>query len=206
MLAANSPLDHSGNGNRYPAALCKDMIGQHLRCRGQEECTDMRTGIDLAESELNAHEKQIVAAVRSDGWFGTHVTSGEGAPAFSYTIGFWKTLGLPEILTFSLPGKTAHGSFWALYDLCKASGALPIATPVPEILNNVDVQFFPLGDTARRKYMLSDTWFYCGDKFPCLQMVWPDFQNVFPWQPGFSSHFEGQQSDETRDGWTRSSN
>jgi Domain of unknown function (DUF4262) len=44
-----------------------------------------------------------------------------------------------------------------------------------------------------------------GDDFPCLQPVWPDKANRFPWQDGFDRGFEGQQPDLTAGAWARPS-
>jgi hypothetical protein len=44
-------------------------------------------------------------------------------------------------------------------------------------------------------------WFYGGDRFPCLQIVWPDRAGVFPWEPGFDATFSNDQADLTEHGW-----
>jgi len=44
-------------------------------------------------------------------------------------------------------------------------------------------------------------WFYGGDDFPCLQIVWPDRAGRFPWEADFDAQFEGNQPDLTEQGW-----
>lgn len=46
-------------------------------------------------------------------------------------------------------------------------------------------------------------WFYGGDEFPCLQLVWPDRSGLFPWEPDFDPEFGGDQPDPTEQGWTK---
>lgn len=166
----------------------------------------MRTALDFADTSLNEHEKKIVNQVRERGWFCTSVAGDENNLAFTYTTGFWKTLGVAELLTFSLPPKTAYVAFDIAYQQCKTRGPLPVAQPMGDFINAVDVQFRPLVDDARQKHMLSSMWFYCGENFPCLQMVWPDFGNIFPWQRGFDGRFRGQQPDLSPDGWHNRAN
>jgi hypothetical protein len=47
-------------------------------------------------------------------------------------------------------------------------------------------------------------WFYGGDAFPCLQIVWSDRDGRFPWQSGFDPALAGLQPDLTENGWLAS--
>lgn len=142
---------------------------------------NIRTALELPEDQLNDAEKDIVANIRKYGWHSTHVFDPEGKdPSFTYSTGFWKNRGAPEIVTFSLSQKTAHGAIGYLFDLAKR-GALPVRQRI-SALRNADVFLVPVGKERYREYLLSARWFYRREEFPCLQMIWPDLQNRFSWE------------------------
>src|SRR5262245_1598505 len=62
----------------------------------------MRTALDALTSQLDQHEQDFVAKIREFGWFGTNVFEDAEGPGFSYTTGFWVSLGVPEVIVFSL--------------------------------------------------------------------------------------------------------
>ena len=65
------------------------------------------------------------------------------------------------------------------------------------------VALMPVSAAGRDEHLLSSRWFYRDGDFPCLQLVWRDPQDRFPWQPGFEPEFEGDQPDLTESGWVR---
>jgi hypothetical protein len=75
----------------------------------------MWTALLAPDDKLDAHEKNFVDLVRQHGWFRTSVFAGEAGPAFSYTTGFWVTLGIPEIIVFDLNPENAHNIFWSIF-------------------------------------------------------------------------------------------
>src|ERR1700691_3936743 len=72
----------------------------------------MLTALDAPEDLLDKHEKKFVASVREHGWLRTNVFAEAEHLGFCYTTGIWKTLGLPELIAFSIKSDAAHGIFW----------------------------------------------------------------------------------------------
>ena len=52
-----------------------------------------------------------------------------------------------------------------------------------------------------RTYLGWSRWFYRGNNFPCLQLIWSDRTGVFPWQLGASQEFANSQPDLSPKGW-----
>ena len=161
----------------------------------------MLTALDAPESTFNNYERNFVAKIREYGWFRTSVFADGDEPAFSYTTGFWVTLGRPEIVVFDLPLETAHSVLWDLFNEAKAGRDLPLRTRVPDIFGRLDACFLSVDRTEYQGRLLSSLWFYRGDSFPCLQLVWPDRDNLFPWEPGFDPQLIGRQHDLADGGW-----
>jgi hypothetical protein len=161
----------------------------------------MRTALDFPASGLDEHETLVCDSIRKHGWFHTHVAADEEGPEFAYTTGFWLTAHAAEVLVFSLPSEPAHDVLWDLFRELRDGRHLPLAAPVQNVISNYPVYFFEVGRSFYAEYLGWSHWFYGGDGFPCVQMVWPDREGRFPWEPGFEPVLEGRQPDLTANGW-----
>lgn len=145
----------------------------------------MQTALDLTPSDLDADQQELVEIIRTWGWNFTSFPAADGYPAFAYTTGFWLNLGFPEMVVFSLPEKVAQNAFWDIWNMIKAGNRPPVNEPVPVFGNNMNGYLLPV-DKAEYPVLLDrNLWFYGGDDFKCLQLVWPDANGFFAWQKGF---------------------
>lgn len=160
----------------------------------------MLTALDAQSDRLDDHEKKFVSMIRKHGWLGTNVFAEKGRLGFSYTTGFWWTLGFPEVIVFSLKAETAHAVLWDVFRRVQAGEKLPIGKPT-DVFVNTDGVYFPVSRKHYAEHLGWSRWFYGGDDFPCLQLVWPDTHGVFPWQAGADERFRDEQPDLTVNGW-----
>ncbi|HYM17677.1 MAG TPA: DUF4262 domain-containing protein, partial [Micropepsaceae bacterium] len=163
----------------------------------------MRTALDAPTNALDAHEQKFVSNIRKHGWCSTSVFPEDKSHGFTYTTGFWVTLGCPEVILFSLDGKKAHDILWDLFRDTKARGHIAVGKYVPDILANGGAYFFPVSTQRYPEYLGWSRWFYAGDDFPCLQLVWGDTRGVLPWQSDFEGRFENSQPDLSSEGWIK---
>ncbi len=161
----------------------------------------MLTALDTDDSALDEHERDFVAKIREHGWFRTSVLAEGEEAAFSYTTGLWTTLGHPEVIVFGLKSDTAHSVLWDIFRDVKDGKALSAGMRLPDVFGNTDAYLFKVATTHYPEYLGWNRWFYRGDDFPCLQLVWPDRNKVFPWQDGFQGEFRGVQPDLSVQGW-----
>jgi hypothetical protein len=161
----------------------------------------MQTALDAPEDLLDEHEKEFVANIRAHGWFRTSVFAEAGHPGFCYTTGFWKTLGLPELIAFSLKSEAAHGIFWNIFNDAKAGRQFEKEKRCDNILNAHDIVLLPVDKRHYHEYLGWSRWFYGGNSFPCLQLICPDRANLFPWENGFDIKSAGGQPDLSEGGW-----
>lgn len=161
----------------------------------------MLTALDANPDSLDEHEKNFVAKIRQHGWRGTNVFPEGDSRGFGYTTGFWSSVQFPEVITFSLKSEVADQIFWNIFK--KAKEGLPPGQQrrVRNVLERMDVVLLPVSKRYYAEHLGWSRWFYGGDEFPSVQLVWPDRNNVFPWQSGFERGFEGDQPDLTEDGW-----
>jgi len=161
----------------------------------------MRTALDLPDKKLDEHERNFVSKIREHGWFNTRILAEAEDPGFSFTTGFWVNTSQPELIIFSLRDGLAHDVLWDLFREAKAGVALAVGKRTDQVFANLPAYVFPMAKRHYREHLGWSRWFYGGDKFPCLQIVWPDREGLFPWEPGFDPAFANDQPDLTEKGW-----
>lgn len=164
----------------------------------------MLTALNAPLSALDPGEANFVSQVREHGWFGTHVSAEDGKPGFSYTSGFWLSVGAPEVVIFSVKSNVAHDIFWEMYRDLKTGMAFPVRRQITGIFGNYKAVLFPIATQHFPTHLGWSRWFYGTDEFPCVQLVWPDKAGVFPWESSFDGRFAGDQPDLSEDGWAAS--
>lgn len=161
----------------------------------------MKTALDAAIEMLDESERDFVAKIREHGWFRTEVFADDHGPGFSFTTGFWAKANQPELLMFSMKGEIAHNVFWDMFRDAKAETTIPTGTRSLDIFGNAAAYLFPVARRFYADYLGWSRWFYGNDEFPCLHLVWPDRDGLFPWETGFDPAFVDLQPDLTEHGW-----
>ncbi|WP_025290488.1 DUF4262 domain-containing protein [Sphingomonas sanxanigenens] len=164
----------------------------------------MRTALDALPETLSASEKAFVTMIRENGFFRTEVLGDDEGPGFSFTTGFWVTAKHPELIMFSMTGDIAHDIFWDLFKDARSARSLPVGRRTDQVFANLPAYAFPVAKRHYADHLGWSRWFYGDDKFPCIQIVWPDRGGVFPWEKGFDATFVNDQPDLSEHGWVKS--
>jgi len=160
------------------------------------------TALDAPPERLDKHEQNFVEKIRQHGWLGTYVAPDAEGPGFSYTTGFWLKFEAPELIVFSLRRDIAHDTFWHVYRELEAGKRFPVGEHSDNIFSNGAALLFPVSSQQYRAHLGWSRWFYGGDAFQCLQLVWPDRDGSFPWSPGASDDLRRDQPDLTDGNWS----
>jgi len=161
----------------------------------------MRTALDADPVTLDEHERNFVERIRRHGWFRTSVMGDDEGPGFSYTTGFWLTLGAPEFIVFALTPEIAHQVLWDMFNDLKDGRPRPVGRSLDDVFANLAAYVFPVAAPHYPDLLGWSRWFYGGDDFACQQIVWPDPNGVFPWQAGVDERFACLQPDLSEGGW-----
>ena len=163
----------------------------------------MATALDAPESVLDPQERDFVAIVREHGWHRMNVFPDEegDAPGFSYTTGFWLGFEAPEVVVFGLSSEVAGSILWDLYRELENGVRFEAGVRVPGLIQNMDVVFAPVARSHYRERLGWTSWFYGGEIFPSLQLIWPDRAGLFPWEAGADPAFARFQPDLSESGW-----
>jgi len=162
----------------------------------------MITTLDWPTAKLDRAEWSFVDNIRKHGWLRTAALAEEAKPGFSFTTGFTVSTGQPELMIFSTADEVAHEMFWVLFRRAQTGKALPIGKRTNDFFSNLPAYAFQIAKRHFADYLGWSRWFYRGDEFSCLQIVWPDRAGVFPWEAGFDDEFSSDQVDLTERGWT----
>jgi hypothetical protein len=192
--ASTSASGQEANGKVRPKAVIE------LRLRNGE-ALDMFTALDSPQDKLDDHEKNFVAQVRKHGWFRTSVFDDGKGPGFSYTTGFWRGVKAPEIVVFSLKFELAHDVLWDIYRDVAAGVSFATGQRLSNVFANTEAVFLPVSKKFYPDYFGWSRWFYAGDDWPCLQLVWPDTNGTFPWEAAYEDRFASDQPNLTGDQW-----
>jgi hypothetical protein len=164
----------------------------------------MLTALDAPADALDEDERSFLALIREHGWARRGVFADEEGPGFSYTTGFWVTVNQPELILFGIKDEVVHDVFWDLFHDGKEGRHLPPGTRTDNVFGSSPVYAFAVAKRHYESFLGWDRWFYAGDDFPCLQLVWPDRAGLFPWEPGADPAFQNSQPDLTDGGWLAS--
>jgi hypothetical protein len=159
------------------------------------------TRLNSPGDDLDEVERNFVDGIRQHGWMQTHVLDEDDKPGFSFTTGFEVSIGHPEILAFKIDKQVVNEIFWLLYRCAQNGMPVPRAMRTGGVLPTDDAYIFPVARRHYAKYLGWSRWFYRGDDFECLQVVWPDQAGIFPWEDGFDTKYANAQIDLTDRGW-----
>lgn len=161
----------------------------------------MLSALDADPKKLDEHEQNFVRIVRKHGWHQMTVSADEEGPGFTYTTGFW-LLGFPEVVVFSLKPENASAILWDMFNSQKAGKAYPTSAVLNDVFADLPAYLLPVGKKHYREHLGWSRWFYGNDAFPCLQLIWPDRDSIFPWEKNFSSELVGDQPDLSEGNWS----
>lgn len=130
-------------------------------------------------------EQQLLDDVAEHGWHLIAVAADESGPAFVYSVGFFHTLGHPEVILFGLDSIQAMGQIVnSIGDLIREGHRFEDGTETDRLLEGYACRFRQVPNDVYPDYLGYAMWFYRPDAFPAVQCFWPDRAGLFPWEPG----------------------
>jgi hypothetical protein len=143
---------------------------------------------------LTDYEERIVDNVREHGWYCVAVFGETEGSEFAYSVGFWETLRVPELIILGLPVKLMHSMLWSAFRQIKAQKIL-VADGVrwPDLIEGFDCISRPVHPTqVSREKFNSALWYRryrtgLDEDLEAFQLFWPGAKDgLFPWEVGCS--------------------
>ncbi|WP_162946387.1 DUF4262 domain-containing protein [Chitinophaga barathri] len=128
--------------------------------------------------------------------FGCHLVqiNTDALPGFVYSIGLYKEFGHPELICFGLKPAVMGSILNHACDLIKKGETLTANRTYTGFLEGFEIRFLEVDKEYYQDYVGYAGWFYdMTFDFPLLQLVWPDKQHHFPWDPEFNPAWKFKQ-------------
>ena len=142
------------------------------------------------EDEL---ERNLVRSVLERGFTVLSEPAQADSPAYSYTVGLNHRFGHPELVVLGLSRERAEALLLVAAKAVKAGARLEVDSTNEELLQDYPCRIGPVDRAQHRAYLGYARWFYRGDSFTALQVVWPDRKGRFPDNQEFASSLREQQ-------------
>lgn len=140
---------------------------------------DERVSLSRGEDDP---ERRAIQNVRDDGVHILHIFDPEEKnPPFSYTVGLWHTHRHPEVLIFGLSRDLRQNVLNYLNGEIASGKSFRTNEHSVDVLRGFTTYFQTLPKTHYREHLGWDLWFYQGDAFEAVQMLWPNTSGVYPW-------------------------
>jgi hypothetical protein len=152
-----------------------------------------------AERALNDYEERLIANIGQHGFQVVSVLTGEESPPFSYSVGFWETVGQPEAIIFGLNPEMGLYALKETLRQCEAGLALRDGQQLDGLMKDYDVDCVVRDVHPSHlvpEYFNSALWYHRhrtgAELAAAVQLVWPD-EGVWPWEPEASAEFLAEQ-------------
>lgn len=132
----------------------------------------------------------MVDGIAEHGWYSMHVLAERDFPGFTYSIGFWESIGTPEFLIYGLPKQLMHSMLWELFHQLKAGRPIEDGARISDLIEDCDCIIRPIHESHIREHLGSALWYQrlkLGDDGALRgwQVFWPGKQQrLFPWEAG----------------------
>jgi len=146
-------------------------------------------GMRARTGDLDPSEQKLLDDVAEFGVHVVHVPEDDEGPGYSFTVGLWHSFEQPEIVVFGLDQDIAHDVLNAIADEAAEERKYLADTRHDDVLIGYPVRFLGVPKQRHDDVLGAAVWAYDGADFPAVQLVWPDKQGRWPWEPGVREGF-----------------
>ena len=137
----------------------------------------------MNDEKIKEFDAKLANDIKNHGLQVLHVFGDYRGPAFSYSIGLFKSYGHPEIIIVGLSEQLAHILINNMaFDIKGGKVYTPLKYEAG-VLDNFDCYFIEVEKINYDEYVGSAQGYYGNDDFPLLQCIYPTTKGIYPWQP-----------------------
>ncbi len=114
-------------------------------------------------------------------------------PPFSYSIGIWQTQKAPEAMVIGLNNEVAHTLLNDYHAMVCQGQKIQAESVRDDFIEDYDVCFKPVAKQFYSDYLNWAMWYYKGDNFEVLQLVYSSNAGVWPWDDAATEPFKVEQ-------------
>ena len=137
--------------------------------------------------------KDIQATIATYGWMVMRINADARGPGFAYTIGLEQTLSHPEIIVVGLSMDIAHGVLNDAGADIRRGETFIAGRTYSNVLDTYDVTFRVVPEYQFSAYLGHGCRFYEDRPFRALQLIYPNRDGRWPWDPEAADAFRDVQ-------------
>ncbi|MDQ3671215.1 MAG: DUF4262 domain-containing protein [Actinomycetota bacterium] len=137
------------------------------------------------KSKLDDADRKLLADVEQYGWHCLHVGDDGQLPCWSFSIGVYQAWQHPDVVIFGLANPVSHELLTHVVDRVRMGERFSPGRDYGDIFEEIPCCFLRVDPGWYPVFLGYAQWFYeTPDGFPVLQLVWPDKEGQYAWDPG----------------------
>lgn len=138
---------------------------------------------------MDKREEKALKDIDEYGCHILHVMGDEENPRFSYSIGIFKRTRHPEIIVTGVKQELANWLINEYNERIKAGETFDSNVFYKDFLENFDVTFKEVELKHYSEYFGWGNWYYKGNDFKALQLIYPSTNGIWPWDSKAKDEF-----------------
>ena len=131
--------------------------------------------------DLAPDEKKLIDNIAEYGWHVIQVPGEGNEPDFCYSVGIYKTFGAPEVVIIGLPLDVGHELINLIGDDLSTEMSYKPGQYYADIIEGYECYMTAVDQSHYKDYFGYGIWYYKNEDFPVTQCIYPDEDNVYPW-------------------------
>ena len=144
----------------------------------------------LKNTKLSQEVKKLISNIEKYGLGIIHILRDETGPEYSFTIGLFDNFKHPEMTIIGLPKEVSHQILNNLGEQIKSGKKYESNIQYEGLIKRYKCHSKKVAKKYYKEYFGSALWYYNGNKFPVIQIVWPDKNKYYPWDSNFNEDFK----------------
>ena len=135
------------------------------------------------------NDEKLLSDVAEYGWHVVNVLDMEETPGWAYSVGLYKNFKHPEIVVFGLDHEVMHILINIVGEAVRGGKRFEVDVLYPDLIEVYSCTFKEVNRVWYEDFLGYASWFYDGEIYPVLQCIWPDKNNLFPWDADFNPNW-----------------
>lgn len=154
-----------------------------MDAQGDKDCYCWLCAGGPATIAHDEYDRNTVWHVQEYGWSVVGVADEHELPGWAYSVGMWHSMRSPEVCIFGLRVRDMQVWVNAIGAQIRAGQPLRVGERRMGVLDGFPVWLRPVDPTWYPDMFGMVMHFYQRPPVPVLQMIWPDREGRFPWEP-----------------------
>jgi Domain of unknown function (DUF4262) len=135
-------------------------------------------------------ERIVLKNIQEYGWHAINIIEDDGCPPWTFTIGLYETWQHPELIVIGRSRATSHELLKTIADDIESNSPPNLTNPDGYPWMGMKCHFLEVNTRYYSDYVGFALWFYRKRHFPLYQIIWPDRDGLYPWDPNASRAFK----------------